>query len=200
MPAPYIGQPLSRIDGHKKVTGRATYAAEFEVPDLAYAAAVRSTIACGRIAAIDSTAAERAPGVLQVLTHRNAARLPYNPQRGFIDPPSGERLHMLQDERVVYHGQPVALVVAETLEQAWHAATLVKVDYAEDTGSTDVGTAGRVAPRAFDADPATKPRAATSMPASRRPRCRSTPTTRSRARTTTRSSRTRPSRPGTATN
>jgi xanthine dehydrogenase YagR molybdenum-binding subunit len=97
-----------------------------------------------------------------VLTHRNAARLPYNPQRGFIDPPSGERLHMLQDERVVYHGQPVALVVAETLEQAWHAATLVKVDYAEDTGSTDVGTAGRVAPRAFDADPATMRPAETS--------------------------------------
>lgn len=162
MPATYIGQPLSRIDGHKKVTGRATYAAEFDLPDLAYAAAVRSTIPCGRIAAIDSSAAERAPGVLHVLTHRNAARLPYDPQRGFIDPPSGERLHMLQDERVLYHGQPVALVVAETLEQAWHAATLVKVDYAEDAGSTDVATAARVAPRAFDADPATMRPAETS--------------------------------------
>jgi len=69
-----IGQPISRIDGRQKVTGRATYAAEFDVPGQAHGAIVRSTIANGRIASIDSTAAERAPGVITVLTHRNAPR------------------------------------------------------------------------------------------------------------------------------
>ena len=69
-----IGQPISRVDGRLKVTGGATYAAEFDVPGQAHGAIVRSTIANGRIASIDSTAAERAPGVITVLTHRNAPR------------------------------------------------------------------------------------------------------------------------------
>ena len=153
MPDMYIGQPLSRIDGRKKVTGQATYAAEFQAQNLAYAAAVRSTIACGRIAAIDTNAAESAPGVLAVLTHHNAMRLPYREHRSMIDPGTGERLHVLQDERVLHHGQPVALVVATTLEQAWHAAALVRVAYAEDAGSTDIGSAALVAPRDFGAGP-----------------------------------------------
>src|SRR5215211_7846152 len=66
-----IGQPVSRVDGRRKVTGRATYAAEFNVPGAAHGAIVRSTLANGRIASIDSAAAERAPGVIVVLTHRN---------------------------------------------------------------------------------------------------------------------------------
>jgi xanthine dehydrogenase YagR molybdenum-binding subunit len=105
----FIGRPVSRVDGRQKVTGAATYAAEFEVANLAHAAVVRSTVANGRIAAIDSATAERAPGVLAVLTHRNAPRLAYSPHKGAPDPAIGERLHVLQDDRVNHQGHPVAL-------------------------------------------------------------------------------------------
>ena len=70
-----IGQPISRVDGRLKVTGGATYAAEFDVPGQAHGAIVRSTITNGRIASIESAAAERAPGVIAVSTHQNAPRL-----------------------------------------------------------------------------------------------------------------------------
>ena len=99
---------------------------------------MRSTVANGRIASIDSAAAERAPGVVAVLTHRNAPRLAYRPHKGAVDPDVGERLHVLQDDRVSHQGQPIALVIAETLEQANHAATLVRVTYAPETATTDV--------------------------------------------------------------
>ena len=101
---------------------------------MAHGAIVRSTVANGRIASIDSAAAERAPGVIAVLTHRNAPRLAYRPHKGAVDPAVGERLHVLQDDRVNHQGQPIALVVAETLEQANHAATLVRVTYAAEAG------------------------------------------------------------------
>ena len=77
MTAAFIGQPVSRIDGRQKVTGSATYAAEFDVSNVAHGSIVRSTIANGRITSIDSTAAELAPGVIAILTHRNAPRLAY---------------------------------------------------------------------------------------------------------------------------
>lgn len=84
MTTPIIGKPVSRVDGRQKVTGAATYAAEFDRPGQAYGVIVRSTIASGRISTIDSAAAERAPGVLTVLTHRNAPRLAYRPHRGSL--------------------------------------------------------------------------------------------------------------------
>src|SRR5688500_5940185 len=133
-----IGQPVSRVDGRQKVTGAATYAAEFDQPGQAHGAIVRSTVANGRIASIDSAAAERASGVVAVLTHRNAPRLAYRGHKGVVDPAVGERLHVLQDDRVNHQGQPIALVIAETLEQANHAATLVRVTYAPETGTTDI--------------------------------------------------------------
>src|SRR5438067_10334479 len=133
-----IGQPISRIDGRQKVTGRATYAAEFDVPGQAHGAIVRSTVASGRIASIDSAAAERAFGVITVLTYQNAPRLAYREHRAAVDPEVGERLHVLQDNWVNHQGQPIALVIAETLEQANHAATLVRVIYAPETGITDI--------------------------------------------------------------
>ena len=141
-----IGQPISRIDGRQKVTGRATYAAEFDVPGQAHGAIVRSTIANGRIASIDSTAAERAPGVITVLTHRNAPRLAYRLHKAMVDPAIGERLHVLQDDRVSHQGQPIALVIADTLEQAIHAATLVRVTYASERGTIDISRIGPVMP------------------------------------------------------
>jgi xanthine dehydrogenase YagR molybdenum-binding subunit len=104
-----IGQPVSRVDGRQKVTGGATYAAEFDQPGQAHGVIVRSTVANGRIASIDSAAAERAPGVIAVVTHRNAPRLAYRPHKAVVDADVGERLHVLQDDRVNHQGQPIAL-------------------------------------------------------------------------------------------
>jgi xanthine dehydrogenase YagR molybdenum-binding subunit len=146
MTTAFIGQPISRVDGRQKVTGGATYAAEFDQPGQAHGVIVRSTVANGRIASIDSAAAERAAGVLVVLTHRNAPRLAYRPHKGLPDPATGERLHVLQDDRVSHQGQPIALVIADTLERANHAATLVRVTYASETGITDISRVEPVPP------------------------------------------------------
>src|SRR4051812_1346839 len=134
-----IGQSVSRVDGRQKVTGTATYAAEFRLPGFAHGAIVRSTIANGHIASIDTAAADRSPGVIAVLTYRNAPRLAYRSHKAMVDAAIGERLHVLQDDRVNHQGQPVALVVADTLEQAVHAATLVQIAYAAESGITDIG-------------------------------------------------------------
>src|SRR3954451_19849057 len=146
MTTAFIGQPVSRVDGRQKVTGGATYAAEFDQPGQAHGAIVRSTVANGRIGSIDGSAAERAPGVVAVLSHRNAPRLAYRPHRGVPDPATGERLHVLQDDRVSHQGQPIALVIADTLEQANYAATLVRVTYAPETAVTDITRVEPVVP------------------------------------------------------
>jgi xanthine dehydrogenase YagR molybdenum-binding subunit len=125
-----IGQPMSRVDGHLKVMGQATYAAEFDLPNLAHAVLVTSTVAKGRMTALETGIAERAEGVLSVLTYQNAPKLPYREHKGVLDPTTGERLHVLQDDQVRFNGQPVALVIAETLEQAEYAASLIRVEYA----------------------------------------------------------------------
>ncbi len=129
-----IGQPISRTDGYLKVTGRARYAAEFAPTGIAYAALVESTIPSGRIIDMDTSAAERASGVLLVLTHRNADKLPYLPakERPAVDPVSGEQLRVLQDADVKFSGQPIGLVVAATRIEAEHAASLVRVTYDRD--------------------------------------------------------------------
>ena len=115
-----IGQPISRVDGPAKVTGQAIYAAEFNLRNVAYAALVQSTIAHGRIEHLDATSAEQAPGVLAVISHLNAERLPYKSleKRPPVDPKAGEQLHVFQGPDIVFVGQPVAVVVAQTVEQA----------------------------------------------------------------------------------
>jgi xanthine dehydrogenase YagR molybdenum-binding subunit len=147
-----IGKPTSRVDGRQKVTGTATYAAEFNVPNVAHAAVVRSTIANGRVASVDTVAAERAGGVIAVVTHRNAPRLPYRKHKAIVDPDMGERLHVLQDDRVNHQGQPIALVIANTLEQANHAAMLVRVTYTEANAITDVSRVAPVLPTQEETD------------------------------------------------
>ncbi|RDK09719.1 xanthine dehydrogenase family protein molybdopterin-binding subunit [Cupriavidus lacunae] len=137
MNANHIGQPHARIDGRAKVTGSALYAADFNQPGQAYAVIVGASIALGRVAGLDAEAARRLPGVLAVLTHENAPKLTYAPHKGFIDPQHGERLHVLQDERVRFYGQPVAVVVAQTLDQAEHAASLLHIRYAEESPVSD---------------------------------------------------------------
>jgi xanthine dehydrogenase YagR molybdenum-binding subunit len=110
-----VGQPISRVDGRLKVTGGARYTADISVPRTAHAAIVHSSIANGRIMSIDTTAAEQAPGVLTVLTHHHMPRM--NPAPWSHLRPQGQTYLPLQDDKIVYAGQPVALVVAETRDQ-----------------------------------------------------------------------------------
>jgi xanthine dehydrogenase YagR molybdenum-binding subunit len=121
-----IGQPLNRADALLKVTGRARYAGEERIPHLAHAVLVQSTIANGRVVAMDTQAAEQAPGTLLVMTPFNAPRTAST--KGSANQP-GEGYPLLQDDEVHYNGQHIGLVVAESFEQATHAAALVKVKY-----------------------------------------------------------------------
>jgi xanthine dehydrogenase YagR molybdenum-binding subunit len=122
--APLVGEGVDRVDGPAKVTGAARYPADFGLDDLAHAVLVQSTVAAGRIRRIGTAAAEAAPGVLAVITHRNAPRLARARGGLGIGPPPP-----LQDDRVVHHGQHIAVVVARTLEQAAAAARLVEAGY-----------------------------------------------------------------------
>ncbi len=132
-----IGQPHPRVDGRAKVTGGARYAADFNQPDQTYAVIVGASTGLGRIVEIDDRAARQLPGVLAVLTHLNMPKLAYGSHKGFIDPSYGERLHVMQDDRVRFYGQPVALVVAETQDHAEHAAHLVQIRYRSETPVCD---------------------------------------------------------------
>ncbi|HEX3895101.1 MAG TPA: xanthine dehydrogenase family protein molybdopterin-binding subunit [Rudaea sp.] len=126
-----VGQPITRIDGAAKVTGKAQYAADFDVSKIAYAWLIQSTIAKGKIAAIDTRRASAAPGVLLVMTYQNAPKLSASAQQA--DPPGERALSLLQDATVRYNGEPVAVVVAESLEQARRGAELVEISYAAES-------------------------------------------------------------------
>jgi xanthine dehydrogenase YagR molybdenum-binding subunit len=122
-----IGQPIDRIDGPLKVTGRAPYAADFFPAKLAYAVMVQSTAPSARVR-VDTSRAQTMPGVVLVLTHENAPALPQKGRAAF-GPPAGRAMSLLQDDEVHYNGEPVAVVVAETFEQAVDAASRVAVSY-----------------------------------------------------------------------
>jgi len=122
-----VGQPISRIDGRLKVTGSARYTADIPLETSVHAAIVYSTIANGRIVSIETAVAENAPGVLAVLSHKNMPRM--NQQSWSHLRPQGQTYLPLQDDRIHYAGQPVALVVASTFDQATYAGTLIKVAY-----------------------------------------------------------------------
>ncbi len=128
-----IGKPLARVDGPQKVSGTARFTAEVPLDRLAFAALVCSTIAKGRIAHLDTGAAERAPGVVAVMTFQNAPTMTPPPQQ-FTDRRSAStsNLSVMQDARVYWNGQPVAVVIAESQEQADEAALLVIVVYREE--------------------------------------------------------------------
>jgi xanthine dehydrogenase YagR molybdenum-binding subunit len=129
-----VGQPISRVDGPLKVTGQATFAGEFELPGLAHAWLVESSIARGRISAIETEEAEAAEGVLGIISHANAPRLAYGEpsEKPPVDPDSGHQLEVFQAPDVLFCGQPIAVVIAETAVQAQHAASLVRVRYSID--------------------------------------------------------------------
>jgi xanthine dehydrogenase YagR molybdenum-binding subunit len=133
-----IGPPLDRKDGLLKVTGGAKYAAEFSPPNVAHAVLVQSTIAKGKVE-IDATTAEAAPGVLLVMTEKNAPprkKVP-NINAGGATSQSPAVSRLLQGQ-VLYWGQHIAVVVADTLEQAQHAATLLKISYQPEPAQTDM--------------------------------------------------------------
>jgi xanthine dehydrogenase YagR molybdenum-binding subunit len=124
-----IGEAINRIDGLLKVTGAASYATDYPVKNVAHAVIIKSTIAAGKILEIDTSEAEKAAGVLAVITHKNAPKLN---QRGGIRGGA-----MLQDTNIEFYGQHIGVVVAETFEQARHAARLVKVTYEKANAKVD---------------------------------------------------------------
>jgi CO/xanthine dehydrogenase Mo-binding subunit len=124
-----MASSLDRVDGRLKVTGQATYAAEFAVKGLTHAALVLGRIAHGRITQLDTSGAESAPGVLCVITHRNAARIPRLKSAVSEQGAAVQTVLPLQNDLIHHAGQPVAVVVAETYEQAQYAAELVNVQY-----------------------------------------------------------------------
>src|SRR5260221_4420818 len=122
-PLSKVGDSLSRVDGRLKVTGGAKYSGEYKVPGLTYGVLVPATITHGTVTAMDTKAAERAPGVLAVVTPFNAPKVPgYQP--GAAKPARG--LKLFNDNQVHFNGPPIAVVVAEAVEKASYSATLIK--------------------------------------------------------------------------
>ncbi|MGV1871858.1 xanthine dehydrogenase family protein molybdopterin-binding subunit [Agrobacterium rosae] len=126
-----LGQPVSRIDGPMKVQGKTRFAAEFPYENISYAALVFSTIARGRITELDVKAAEAASGVVLVMTYHNAPRMKA-PSLMMSSPSAAgaSDLPVMQNDEIHWNGQPVAVVLADTQEQADYAASLVKATYA----------------------------------------------------------------------
>jgi xanthine dehydrogenase YagR molybdenum-binding subunit len=130
--APVLGASLDRVDGHVKTTGAARYSAEYAYPGLAHAALVHATVTRARILRIDSTGALALPGVLAVVTHENAPRMRPAPKPTLLNLATlaaGTSVNYLNTDEVHWNGQPVAVVVADTLDVALEAARLVRVDY-----------------------------------------------------------------------
>jgi xanthine dehydrogenase YagR molybdenum-binding subunit len=126
-----LGAPLDRVDGRAKVTGAARYAAEFPVPGLVHAVLVQSTAGAGTVSGFDLAEAKAMPGVLAIVTPENALRLP--DRKG---DPQTVNAPLLQDMRVYFNGQHVAVVVADTLDRALAAAAGVRVRYQETEPAT----------------------------------------------------------------
>jgi len=122
-----IGQPLTRRDGLLKVTGQARYAADNHPPGMLHAALAVSSIARGRVTFLDATAAKAHPGVVEVMTPANRPPLAQDPDEKTN--PFMFRLDLLQNDRVRYAGQPISVVIADTLEAATEAAALLAPRY-----------------------------------------------------------------------
>jgi xanthine dehydrogenase YagR molybdenum-binding subunit len=146
-----IGQGIDRVDGRLKVTGAARYSAEQPIPGLAYGVMVLSTVPKGRIVAIDTSPIKAMPGVMVVMTHLNAPRVQKQKDDKGAKSGGGEhakpdqkqqppnpKLSLLQDDRVQYNAQPVAVVVADTFEHARDAARRLRVRYANESAQLDL--------------------------------------------------------------
>src|ERR1700754_3546430 len=122
-----IGQPLTRRDGVLKVRGEARYAADNHPPGMLYAVMAVAGIARGRVAFLDVPAAKAHPGVVEVMTSTHKPPLAEDPDAKTN--PFMFRLDLLQNDRVRYANQPIAVVIAETLEAATEGAVLLAPRY-----------------------------------------------------------------------
>ena len=137
-----IGAPVSRVDGPLKVRGAARFAAEFELDGMVYAALACSTVARGRITVLDTGEAEAAPGVVLVMTHLNAPRM--KPPPAFMTAPKaagGDSLPVMQDDTIHWNGEAIAVVLAESQEQADYAKSVIRVTYAIEPSVTSFAAA-----------------------------------------------------------
>ena len=133
-------KPLDRVDGRLKVTGAARYSAEYVLPNMSYGVLVGSRIAKGTIKSIDSKAAERAPGVIAVISHLNVIKVPaYAPVGVQPSEPAagGQPLRVFYDNKIYSNDQPIVIVVASSLEKAQYGASLVKIRYDQQEHKTD---------------------------------------------------------------
>ena len=137
-----IGTPVSRLDGPLKVQGTARFAAEIPLDRMVYAALAYATIPRGRIATLDTAAAEDATGVVLVMTHLNAPRMKKPAVFGSSPTAAGPSdLPIMQDDSIHWNGQPIAVVLAETQEQADYATSLLRVTYAPEPSTTAFASA-----------------------------------------------------------
>jgi len=135
----HVGSPRRRVDGRLKVTGAAKYAAEFNAPGLLHSSVVSGGIAKGRITGIDTTAAEAVPGVVKVFSHVNRPSIPAadSDYQDEVAPP-GQPFRPFFNDRILYSGQPVALIVAEDFATSHYAASLVKMQVEAEPHETDL--------------------------------------------------------------
>jgi len=126
-----LKEETDRVDGILKVTGKAKYFAEYELPGITYGVLVTSTLTKGKIASLDTKSAEKAPGVIAVISHLNKPSAPGYEQEG------GSPLKIFYTDKIFFNGQPIALVVANTFERATYAASLVKATYLKEDFNTD---------------------------------------------------------------
>ena len=147
-----VGRPISRPEGPAKVSGAATYAAEYNVPDLWYGYVVSSPIAKGKITKMDTAEVLALPGVKQVFSHENVPSLAWF-DRAYKDDvaPGGSPFRPLHEPEILFNQQPVALVVADTFELARYAASILRIEYEVDKSfNTDLEKA-RAKGQGFDA-------------------------------------------------
>ena len=135
----HIGKPTNRVDGKLKVTGRARYAAEYPAADLLYGMVVSATVPAGRITKLELDRASAVPGVVQIFTHENRGKAAWLDRkwRDEVAPP-GHPFRPLHSDRILFNGQPIALVVADSFEAARDAASLVRAEYDIDEFCTEL--------------------------------------------------------------
>lgn len=136
-----VPNDMDRIEGRQKVTGTANYAAEYDVADVHYGMMVNSTIAKGKINSINTRDAERAPGVVAVVTHLNRPRIPFwdnPPEQQGNKRVEGQEFRVFFDDTIYFDRQPIALVIADTFERAIYAASLVKATYKKEAPTTNI--------------------------------------------------------------
>jgi xanthine dehydrogenase YagR molybdenum-binding subunit len=153
MSQPLLGAPRDRVEGPEKVTGAARYTADIAIEGLLHAAVLPSTIANGRIVAVDDSDARAASGVIEVMTHHNAPRVDASKPAE-----NDSLLFLLQHDRIEFDRQPVAVVIAQSLEEATYAAQLLRVHYEAEHPQTNFDVAPRYVPKEIFGEPATHQR------------------------------------------